>query len=111
MTHPKTSCRQHSPATKYWLVGAVEAGESVSKAATQLGLTDSTAHDIIKNFLRQGNTENKHCPHPPTNVEGLKAAVHAAWEELDVADVDKHILHMPDRITAIFQTRGGHTHF
>ena len=50
-------------------------------------------------------------PHPPTTVEELKAAVCAAWEELDVADVDKHILHMPDRITAIFQAKGGHTRF
>jgi len=58
MTHPKTSRRQHSPATKYWLVGAVEAGESVSRAATRLDLSDSTAHDIIKKFQRQGNTEN-----------------------------------------------------
>ncbi len=51
------------------------------------------------------------CPHPPTSIEGLKAAVYTAWEELDIADVDKHILHMPNRVTAIFQARGGHTHF
>jgi hypothetical protein len=52
-----------------------------------------------------------HHPHPPTTVEELKAAVHTAWEELDLADIDKHILHMPDRVTAIFQARGGHTCF
>ena len=52
-----------------------------------------------------------HHPHPPTSVEELKAAVHAAWEKLDIADVDKHILHMPNRVAAIFQARGGHTHF
>ena len=40
----------------------------------------------------------RHLPHPPTTVEELKAAVCTAWEELDVADVDKHILHMPDRM-------------
>jgi len=58
----------------------------------------------LKNIIRR-------CPHPPTSVEELKAAVHAAWEELDIADVDKHILHMPNRVAAIFQARGGHTHF
>jgi arsenate reductase-like glutaredoxin family protein len=53
-----------------------------------------------------------HChPHPPTTVEELKVAVHTAWEELDVADIDKYVLHMPDRVTAIFQARGGHTYF
>ena len=34
----------------------------------------------LKNTIR-------HRPHPPTSVEELKAAVHAAWEELDIADV------------------------
>jgi len=38
-------------------------------------------------------------------------AIHAAWEQLDIADVDKHILGMPDRITAILEARGGHMRF
>jgi DDE superfamily endonuclease len=50
-------------------------------------------------------------PHPPTTVEELKAAVHAAWEELDVSDVDKHVLRMPERVTAILEAREGHTRF
>ena len=59
MTPPKTSRRQHSPATKNRLIGAVEAGESVAKAAARLGLSDSTARDIIKKFEKNGNTENE----------------------------------------------------
>lgn len=42
-------------------------------------------------------------------IDNLKATVLAAWEMLDVTDVDKHISSMPDRITAILQSRGGHT--
>ena len=34
-----------------------------------------------------------------------------AWDQLDVADVDKYIHSMPDRVAAIFQAKGGHTHF
>ena len=59
MTPPKTSRRQHSPAAKNRLIGAVEAGESVAKAAARLGLSDSTARDIIKKFEKNGNTENE----------------------------------------------------
>lgn len=50
-------------------------------------------------------------PHPPTSVDALKSAVFTAWDQLDVADVDKYILSMPDRVAAIFQAKGGHTRF
>lgn len=49
--------------------------------------------------------------HRPTSTDELIAAIHAAWEQLDIADVDKHILSMPDRVTAILEARGGHTRF
>jgi len=47
---------------------------------------------------------------PPTADE-LIAAVHTAWDQLNVADVDKHISSMSERVTAILETRGGHTRF
>ena len=50
-------------------------------------------------------------PHPPTSVDELKSTVLAAWDQLDIADVDKYIHSMPDRVAAIFQAKGGHTHF
>jgi transposase len=51
------------------------------------------------------------CPHPPTSVDKLKAAVHTAWDELDVADINKYIFSMPDRVAAINNAKGGHTRF
>ncbi len=41
--------------------------------------------------------------HPPSFVHDLKSAVSAAWGRLDVADINKHILSMPNRVTAILQ--------
>jgi transposase-like protein len=76
MTHPKTSRHQHSPATKNWLVGAVEAGESVSKAATRFGLSNSTARDIVKKFQRKRNIENEQCSgHPPSLLTQTNATL------------------------------------
>jgi len=51
------------------------------------------------------------CPHLPTTVDELKAAVLAAWDELDIANVDKYILSMPDRVAAVLVSKGGHTHY
>ena len=50
-------------------------------------------------------------PHPPTFVDELKSTVLTAWDQLDVANVDKYIHSMPDRVAAIFQAKGGHTRF
>jgi hypothetical protein len=44
-------------------------------------------------------------------VDDLKSAVCAAWDQLDVADIDKYISSMPDRVDAIFWAKGGHTCF
>jgi hypothetical protein len=35
-------------------------------------------------------------PYPPSTVHDLKVVVVAAWDELDVKDIDKHIFGMPD---------------
>jgi transposase InsO family protein len=53
----------------------------------------------------------QHLRHPPTTVDDLKSAVRAAWDQLDVADIDKYISSMPDRVDAIFRAKGGHTCF
>jgi hypothetical protein len=53
----------------------------------------------------------RHLQHPPTTVDDLKSAVRAAWDQLDVADIDKYISSMPDRVDAIFRAKGGHTCF
>ena len=50
-------------------------------------------------------------PHPPTSIDELKAIVYATWDQLDIADIDKHILSMPQRVAAIFDAKGGHTRF
>ena len=50
-------------------------------------------------------------PHLPTTVDGLKAAVLAAWDELDITDVDKYVLSMPDRVAAVLAYKGGHTRY
>jgi transposase len=53
----------------------------------------------------------RHLRHPPTTVDDLKSAVRAAWDQLDIADIDKYISSMPDRVDAIFRAKGGHTCF
>lgn len=53
----------------------------------------------------------RHLPHPPSTVEQLKAAVHAAWDALSVEDIDKYVNHMPDRVEAVLKAKGGHTRF
>lgn len=47
----------------------------------------------------------------PSTSDELIAAVHTAWDQLNIADVDKHISSMPKRVTAVLETRGGHTRF
>ena len=50
-------------------------------------------------------------PHLPTTVPKLIKAVQDAWEKLPIADIDKHIKTMPDRVQAVLAAKGGHTHF
>jgi len=58
----------------------------------------------LKNIIRSFTPQ-------PTTVDELKAAVHTAWEQLDIDDVNKHVSSMPDRVAAIFKARGGHTRY
>ena len=50
-------------------------------------------------------------PHSPTNINELKMAVLQAWEKLSVVDIDKYIMTMPERITAVLASHGGHTRY
>jgi len=50
-------------------------------------------------------------PHPPSTTNALCEAVKAAWESLPIHDVDKHIISMPERVSAILTACGGHTRF
>jgi transposase len=49
--------------------------------------------------------------HPPTSVSELIAAVKEAWDEIDIATIDKYILTMPYRVQAVLDSKGGHTRF
>lgn len=44
-------------------------------------------------------------------VEELAAVVLDAWDQLDVKDIDKHILSYPDHVEAVLAAKGGHTWF
>jgi hypothetical protein len=51
------------------------------------------------------------CPHLPTNLDGLKAAVCKAWDQITETDIDKHVKHMQARVQAVLKVNGGHTKF
>ncbi|CAA7267815.1 unnamed protein product [Cyclocybe aegerita] len=59
---------------------------------------------ILKSTLR-------HLPHPPTTVNGLRAAVLRAWEEIPVEVINHQIGNMDHRVKAVLAARGGHTRF
>ena len=50
-------------------------------------------------------------PHLPTNLDGLKAAIHEAWDQITETDIDKHVKHMQARVQAVLKVNGGHTKF
>lgn len=50
-----------------------------------------------------------HFQHYPRTVEGLKAAVHAAWNSLLQEVIDRHINKMPEHIEALLMAKGSHT--
>jgi transposase len=50
-------------------------------------------------------------PHLPNTVLKLIKAVHDAWEQLPISDLDKHINSMPDRVQVVLGAKGGHTRF
>jgi transposase len=49
--------------------------------------------------------------HSPTTIDELKEFVCAAWDEISVASINRHIDHMPDRAASVLRVRGGHTRF
>ncbi|KAF9470514.1 hypothetical protein BDN70DRAFT_821289, partial [Pholiota conissans] len=50
-------------------------------------------------------------PHPPTSTKTLIAAVHKAWDTLEVSEIDKYIHSMPSRVAAILKAHGGPTRY
>ena len=50
-------------------------------------------------------------PNPPNTVEQLCSAILAAWEDLAIEDVNKHVDWMPDRVEVVARVRGSHTRF
>ncbi len=50
-------------------------------------------------------------PHPPTTVEELKQAIHEAWDQLDIRNVNKYIGTMPERVSAVLAAKGRNTKF
>lgn len=50
-------------------------------------------------------------PHTPTSVPELISAVKEAWEALPIADIDKHIDTMGERVRAVLEAKGGHIPF
>jgi len=49
------------------------------------------------------------CPHPPTNLTELKATVREAWNQITPEDINTHVKHMEDRVTAVLAISSGHT--
>ena len=45
------------------------------------------------------------------NINELKMAVLQAWEKLSVVDIDKYVMTMPERITAVLASHSGHTRY
>ena len=54
----------------------------------------------LKHIIRSGRS--------PTTLDGLKAAVIAAWDAIPQETIDRHINSMPDRIQALLHAKGGH---
>jgi hypothetical protein len=53
----------------------------------------------------------QHRRHTPTTIDDLKEAVWAAWEEIPIDTINRHINRMPARASAVFTAKGGHTRF
>ena len=68
MPTPKTTCSQHSAATKNLFIGAVLGGQDVAEVAHQFVLKGSTACNILKEYNMTGTTENQPCSGCPTKL-------------------------------------------
>jgi transposase len=49
--------------------------------------------------------------HPPTRLDELKAAVRDAWDQITEEDIEAHVKHMKDRVSAVLKANGGHTKY
>ena len=49
--------------------------------------------------------------HPPTRLDELKAAVQDAWDQITEEDIEAHVKHMKDRVSAVLKANGGHTKY
>ena len=47
----------------------------------------------------------------PTTVEGLKAAILAAWDDLLIEAINWHTSRMQEHMDAVLEAKGGHTRF
>jgi Transposase/DDE superfamily endonuclease len=61
------------------------------------------AWHLLKNIIRSGPI--------PTNTQALIDAAHAAWEAIPQEKIDALISSMPDRVAAVLEAKGGHTHY
>lgn len=50
-------------------------------------------------------------PKQPGNVKALREAIHKAWKDLPIKDVNKHILTMGKRVKVVKSVKGGHTRY
>lgn len=52
---------------------------------------------------------NRH--HIPTTIDELKIAAKEAWDQISIADIDKHVKTMEDRVRAVLRAQGSHTSY
>jgi len=76
MASPKTSRRQLPADIKNKLIGAIDAGESVAKAARHYHINENSACSIVKKYNSTGSTKNLPCSGRPLKMaEGDKCLI------------------------------------
>ena len=53
----------------------------------------------------------RNCKHIPTTLDELKDAAREAWDQITVADIDKHVNKMEDWVRAVLKAKGSHMGF
>jgi hypothetical protein len=93
----------HSKSTLTWL----------AQNSVDIFLHPASSPDLspIKPLWKTLKTYIRARPHLPTNLDGLKAAVREAWDQITETDIDKHVKHMQARVQAVLKANGGHTKF
>jgi hypothetical protein len=51
------------------------------------------------------------CKYIPTTSNELKVAAKEAWNQMTLADIDKHVNKMEDCVQAVLKAKGSHTRF